>query len=243
VGISLRNTALVAIGDLLRLKIWSKIEYFYRVQQFVLGIAYKILNDFLARDYFFTEAWYIPYLTIRKDEAFIDVGANVGFYTTRMARRAGQVFAFEPNPEAYRKLKTRTQTLSNVTCFPYALGSEEKQVKLYPSDDIRATGSSTKKESLQYVSVQCFALDDLFKKKVINADKIGLIKIDVEGAEHEVLLGAKGSLTSFHPRILLEIHGKDSFTKCMRLLKELRYRVHKVKQYKSWNLWWLIAEV
>jgi len=202
-----------------------------------------MLNDFLARDQFFTEAWYIPYLTMDKHEIFIDVGANVGFYTTRMARRAGHVFAFEPNPKAYGMLKTRTQTLPNVTCFPYALGREEKKVKLYLSDKTRAAGSSTKKESFKYVLVQCFALDDLFKKKVINAHKIGLIKIDVEGAEHEVLLGAKGLLTSFHPRILLEIHGKDSFINCMHLLRELRYRVHIVKEYKSWNLWWLIAEV
>lgn len=236
---ALFNRALIAMGDLLRLKTWSKTEFSHRIQQFVLGIVYKMLNDFLARDYFFTEAWYIPYLTIRKDEAFIDVGANVGFYTTRMARRAGHVFAFEPNPEAYKVLKARTQNLSNVTCFPYALGSEETQVKLYLSD--HTTGSSIKRESSKYILCQCFTLDT-FLKNVINVNRIGLIKIDVEGAEYEVLLGARAFLTRFHPRVLVEIVDKDNLKKCTILLKELGYRTSVVKELISWNQYWLVAE-
>lgn len=236
------------MGDLLRLKIWSKTSFSYAVDQFIVGIVYRILNNFLARDLFFTEAWFIPYLATDKHEAFIDVGANVGFYTIRMAKTAEHVFAFEPNPDAYRVLKTKTQGLPNVTCFPYALGGEDTQVNLRlfnetTGSEIERESWSEIKKSSKYILVQCFTLDNLLRKNAFNKHKVGLIKIDVEGAEYEVLRGAKRFLASVRPRLLLEIHGKDSFINCMHLLKELRYRVHIVKEYKSWNLWWLTAEV
>jgi len=237
----LPDKVLVAMNGLLRSKIWSKTRLVYEINKFAHGIWYKVLDNLISRGYFFPEEWFIPYLKVDKDETFIDVGAYVGFYTTRMARIAEHVFAFEPNPEAYRILRTRTRTLPNVTCFPYALGSKEKQVKLYLFDF--TAGSSIKHKSSRYVFSRCFALDDLIKKSVINAERVGLIKIDVEGAEYEVLLGARAFLKSFHPKMLLEIHSKNNLKSCTLLLKELKYETHMVNNSSSRGIWWLVAHI
>jgi FkbM family methyltransferase len=241
------NKALIAIGDLLRLKAWTKTRFSYAVDQFAVGLSYRLLNNFLAKDFFFTEAWFIPYLEASGNEAFLDVGANVGFYTLRMAKSAEHVFAFEPNPEAYTELKAKTKGLPNVTCFPYALGKSNSQVELHlfketTGSEIKGESWSEVKKSFNSVMVPCFTLDSLLEKNTFNGHKIGLIKIDVEGAEYEVLQGAKNLLKVSNPRLLLEIHGKDSYEKCMPYLREVGYKAKIVKHYNSWNLWWLIAE-
>ena len=72
------------------------------------------------------------------------------------------------------------------------------------------------------MKVKAKTLDSLLKKHKIN--KVDLIKIDVEGAERDVLFGAKETLKK-HPKILFEAWDKDFLDKIKSVLNPYKYKV------------------
>jgi hypothetical protein len=55
------------------------------------------------------------------------------------------------------------------------------------------------------------------------------IKIDVEGAEQQVLLGGKSMLSTHRPKLFLAIHGKQQELACTRLLQSLGYAISEIE--------------
>ncbi|MGE4061895.1 MAG: FkbM family methyltransferase [Rhodospirillaceae bacterium] len=136
--------------------------------------------------------------------AAIDVGANKGVYTYHLSRLCPHVYAFEPNPKMYRVL---CRTLpKNVTAYTCALsdsaGSAELIVPIHGGFFSNATGSLNplKKEHRHgTMSVETRTIDSF---KFTN---IGFIKIDVEGFEKTVLLGARETLMRERPVVQVEM--------------------------------------
>lgn len=133
----------------------------------------------------------------------VDVGAHVGFLTLLLSQLVGthgHVYAVEPAPDNLRWLRRniRRNAATNVHILPHAAGRERRTRAL------RVTGSSDSHGFYDHpltrtqgsVPVAQVPLDDLIPA----AD---LIKIDVEGAELEVLDGM-GRLLAQRPRLLLE---------------------------------------
>ena len=148
---------------------------------------------------------------------FVDVGASVGFITARAARRAERVFAIEPHPVrfAYLERNLELNRLTNVTCFQCALGSRsEGSIVLYdldPSLGPHRLDASTKPGPGERFEVPLRRLDDLVQGEV------SLLKIDVEGAELDVLAGAQKLLES-RPRIIVESQRHRTLPDLRRLL-------------------------
>ena len=152
-----------------------------------------------------------------------DIGANVGFYTllfAELVRADGKVFAFEPFPENVGLLRRHVaiNSYSNVRIIPSAVGNFDGETGFVPGPNA-SMGHIT---SGGQVRVPCSRLDTLLAAGDI--DTPDLIKIDVEGAEADVLRGA-GAVLANHPVIFLATHGELVHRECLELLAAAGYSV------------------
>jgi FkbM family methyltransferase len=146
---------------------------------------------------------------IDPEKAFLDIGAHVGTYTWTCGHKAKMTYSFECNPQVFCYLAANIalHNLENkVRPYPFALGSVDTELDYYiRSEDGGGNGIkklSKSDENCQIVRVPVKTLDS-FKLK-----NIGFIKIDVEGAEKEVLMGALETLkANNYPKILFEAWG------------------------------------
>jgi FkbM family methyltransferase len=144
--------------------------------------------------------------------AFLDVGANLGFVASYLARSmAGrdEVFAFEPIPETTRRAAATfaLNDLHNVRLFPVAVGDEEGDITFYdaPGNSEWASAHPTKQPIAirwQETKVPCLTLDALCQAGHIG--RVGLLKIDVEGHEPKVVRGAAELIRREKPVIFYE---------------------------------------
>lgn len=148
---------------------------------------------------------------LRTGDFFVDVGANFGLHTLLAAKIVGdkgKIIAVEPVPANLKLLKRNIQ-LNNfekfVSIFPYALiESAHGQVVMNVDDGLSVAASlSSAKKKCKIIRVQSSTLDNCLRDTPFPPK---LIKIDVEGAEHEVLKGAQETLSRFKPYLLIEVH-------------------------------------
>jgi FkbM family methyltransferase len=182
-----------------------------------------------------------------KGGLFVDVGANVGMYSIRLASHFRKVYAFEPNPNVLPALKKRVEDKSrtNITIFPMALSDMDGQAEFYLDSHEGFTGSAeTLMPFFKYnpgpelgtgpahtyvgkksVTVTTATYDDRIQEI---AD---LVKIDVEGAEFRVLKGARKALEDRRiRRIMVELHDKDAKEELYEILGGYGF---KLKQLDS----------
>ena len=171
-----------------------------------------------------------------------DLGAHVGYYSMALATKKGvRVYAFEPLP-ANRKLLERHLTINqieNVEVLPYAVAAEEGTVEFSnidnPTGNTYVTQSTHFQMSDQVIRVPKVSIDHL----VIEERRLrppDLIKIDVEGAEHDVLLGARQTIEQFRPIILLathDFHLKGVKDQCLEFLRSRDYQIKPTDEGKS----------
>jgi len=137
------------------------------------------------------------------NEVFVDVGAHVGYYSVRMARRYRLVHAFEPNPRNLEKLRRNLELngISNVVVHPYALGDREEVRALRLAD----AGSSFHPPPIGPTS--CEGVVDVQVKKLDDVlDRADVVKIDVEGWEAYVLEGMRNIIEKHRPALIIEHH-------------------------------------
>lgn len=152
---------------------------------------------------------------LKKNEVVIDVGANKGSYLWSMSRAVpdGRVVAFEPQPYLadYLKQVCSVVGLSNVTIEPAGVSNENGVLSLaIPGEGKSSPGASFEqkikdREYCRIVDVPVYSLDNYFANE---KNRIGAIKIDVEGHELSVLQGAKEVIASHSPLIVCECESR-----------------------------------
>lgn len=147
-----------------------------------------------------------------------DVGANVGMYTALFARRAREVVAFEPFARnvAYLHRLVALNRFERVTIVPLAAGEGSGLASFSAGRNVaegRLSGEGT-------IPVGVVSLDE-FVARFGTAPTF--MKIDVEGAEAEVLRGARSLLSARRPRLLLSTHGDAVRDECLSLLAGFGY--------------------
>jgi FkbM family methyltransferase len=138
-------------------------------------------------------------------QTFVDVGAHIGLYAVRAARRvgpAGRVFAFEPAPENFRALARNIAQngFSNIQPEPLAVARRGGRASFTLSSADSA--SHTLAGSLlagTRIEVGTVSLDEYFRDV---PGRVDLIKLDAEGAELEILGGMREILAA-NPRLIL----------------------------------------
>jgi len=131
----------------------------------------------------------------RKNTA-IDIGGHCGFWSFYLGKNFKKVYAFEP-VEIFRECFKKNISDENVELLPIALGNENSFVSMNVLlEDTGRTHISSKKDQLNLVELK--KLDDY------EYNNIDFIKIDVEGFENQVVLGAKETLIRNKPIIIVE---------------------------------------
>jgi FkbM family methyltransferase len=160
------------------------------------------------------EVWRALEPSLHEGSVFLDVGAHIGYFTMKAAPKvgaAGQVLAFEPNPETLKLLydNVAANGVKNVTVEPVACTDKEETLTFYAAA-VQNTGASSLSKSNAEVSdappksymVQGRPIDAVVRQ--LSLARVDAIKIDVEGAEVLVLRGAVETLKRFHPRLVIE---------------------------------------
>jgi FkbM family methyltransferase len=148
-----------------------------------------------------------------------DIGANAGLYTLLWARRARRVYAFEPAPRnvamLYRTLALNRVT--NVTILPWAVSATDGVAAFAEGDNV-AVGRLDDFGSQPAATVTLDTFVATFR--VVPT----VIKIDVEGAEADVLRGAATVLAKHRPALLLSTHSRALTRTCLTALHAIGYR-------------------
>lgn len=142
----------------------------------------------------------------RPGTVMIDVGAHVGSHTLTMARIAGpegRVIAFEPQRKLFRELvhNLRINGMTNAIPLRYAVGDRPGLIEMDPplAGNEGGTGVGAGGDPAELRTLDSFGLRD-----------VSLLKIDVEGFERHVIEGARRTILTNRPRIILEISGGEA---------------------------------
>jgi FkbM family methyltransferase len=173
----------------------------------------------------------------KKGDVVIDIGAAFGLYTILSSKRVGsngKVIAIEAHPSCFEMLNRNIKLngLTNVIPLNNAVHSRKMKVKLYSNYTIMSERVSKDKANEKFIQVNANTLDNLLQQNEISHADINWIKIDVEGAEFEVLKGATSILSkSKDIALLIEVHGKDNYKPVVEFLKTYNFKIEFEKTY------------
>jgi FkbM family methyltransferase len=207
---------------------------------FELGSDSNILRMVLEEGTYEKELISVVQSCIQPNRDVLDVGANVGLFSVLFSKsleEGRKVLSVEPSDAAFSRLERniRRNNCSNNILHKGALGSEISKVQLH-SVEGKEEYSSLKPIAHKHASdleqisseVSMIPLDNLVREHGLNP---AFMKMDVEGAEFEVLKGATETLKTFKPTILAELDNKllSSFgtnaEEVVRFLNEFGYKV------------------
>jgi len=171
---------------------------------------------------------------------FIDVGANIGYFTCLMSKLAGpsgKVLAIEPEPQnlALLEQNIKMNNLTNVMVHACALGASEgfAMLGLYKAAN-RGRHSIVNHDAKSQIEVPVKTLDALARAAGENIDWWSFVKIDVEGYEGFVLDGAKETLPRVETLVmeyspaLLRAAGRDPAATLQTLTAHFS-RIHRIE--------------
>ena len=181
-----------------------------------LGLRFKYFkNDFVASISIVIRKEWEPHITKFAQlynvffpiKDIIDIGANFGYHTLLFSRVCtGKVHAFEPQIQNFQLLKDNVENnhIKNVTVYNLACGDENCDVNMpiYESDRQINMGDIT--PNLDCVNNKFSTTQSILLDEINFPSKIDLIKLDVQGWEKKVLLGARNILQTHKPALIVE---------------------------------------
>jgi FkbM family methyltransferase len=163
---------------------------------------------------------------IRPGDVLLDAGAAAGYYTllgSYLVGARGMVISIEPDPRNVNYLRQHVSAnrLENVTIHPCALGSQQG-IARFARGSGTGTGHLSERGELE---VEIRRLDDIVASQAVTPTHL---KIDVEGAELQVLEGAMETLRRTRPTIFLSTHSNHLHQACCRLLTKMNYTLEPI---------------
>lgn len=180
---------------------------------------------------------------VKSGEVVYDVGSNVGLYSLSIAvhQPSASIFAFEPNPETFLKLKSNLELnkefSSSIRPLQVALGntnginnfllsSQHERSSLY---EYNATWDNA--QIKRRVSVEVRTIDSLIAEGRLPPPNH--LKIDAEGADPLIIEGALGTISEHLPKVYVEAHGigigETNEPKIREIIGSLGYKIIREK--------------
>lgn len=178
--------------------------------------------------------------SVRAGSVFYDIGANVGFLTTigaKLVGPTGKVYAFEPVPAnaAYVRLNSKLNGFEQTVVFQQAVSAASGRSTLTLaaySGGAALSNVPAPPDAVNSIEVPVVCVDDLVFAQSLPAPNV--VKIDVEGAELDVLKGMNRTISEHHPVIIYEIDDAmranfdDKYEACKEFLEERGYCVERL---------------
>lgn len=175
---------------------------------------------------------------LRDGDVFLDLGAHIGYHSyfaAGLVGSSGRVFAFEPDPGNYLKLKKNLEAFPQAHAEHCAVWSRETRLIFARSESSEESGwgalaSVHNTPEREQIEVESVSLDAWTERSALKA--IRAAKIDVEGAEFEVLQGAKRVLQQMRPILVFEMNESllsqagASAAVVRQLLRDYQYKLH-----------------
>jgi len=202
----------------LRYKFWIHLKN-YNFSIPFYGYVYEgSLDDYIDRQTFLFGSYEHDELEYLKrflsiDSTVLDIGCNTGHHALFFSRFSKTVHAFDPYKKVIDVLYTRIKrnNIENIIVHNIGLGVEDGEMNYYkpPVGENQGVGTFVQKtdNNNNYEKLLVKNADNFIKELAI--DKISLIKIDVEGFEHEVLKGLKVSLEKNRPVVFFEFNKEN----------------------------------
>ncbi len=187
----------------------------------------------------------IEHFTPKQGDIVVDIGANIGRYTIIGSKRVGtqgKVVAIEAHPGNFEMLNRniKLNQLTNVIPLNYAAYSKETKIRLYvPGEESGYTVYNTIMSNRagteeNFVEVNANTLDYLLQLNQIKQEQVNWIKIDVEGAELDVLKGSTNVLSkSKDIALLIEVHGLNNYRPVVEFLSLYNFKIEFEKTYET----------
>jgi FkbM family methyltransferase len=154
--------------------------------------------------------------SVRKGDVVLDCGANVGVYT-RLALNQGAalVVAIDIMPENLASLRRNfASEISEKRVIVYGKGVWDRETTLPIYDSESTIDSSVvpvKDRARSHITVPVTTIDAIAKELAL--PRVDVIKLDIEGAEHEALRGAQSTVDKFRPRLVVALeHNQHDVT-------------------------------
>jgi FkbM family methyltransferase len=191
---------------------------------------------------------------LRANSVFYDVGANVGFLTVLGARLVGphgKVYAFEPvaSNAAYVRMNARANGFAQVEVIEKAVSNRSGQGQLNLANysggaalaSVEAPPDANGSQAVDLVTIdEAIARDGL--------EPPGVVKIEVEGAELEVLQGMEATAKQYRPVVVVEVDAAEigalqrKQAACNQWLREHGYQVRELPDSYP-GIGWLVRHV
>ncbi|MEM3171086.1 MAG: FkbM family methyltransferase [Candidatus Hadarchaeales archaeon] len=191
----------------------------------------------------FTEIYhwkvYERYFEPEKGDVVVDCGANVGMFSLKAAKKVGKdglVIALEPEKANVNLLRRNVEAngLDNVIIVQKAVSNRRGKIRLYLSPESPGSHTIIKREKGHFEIVEVDTLDNILSE--IGVTKVDFLKIDVEGAEKEVLEGAEKTLNSPNIKVSVAAYhllasGEREFDLILSFFKSRNFKVRAEEGY------------
>lgn len=202
-------------------------------------------NDYIGRELEAGERWEPWVLDAMKEHSnpegvFVDVGAYIGTHTVPAARWFRSVIAYEPYPLFGELLRRNIELneLSNVDVRCKAVGEDCRTIRMFNMGDPLETDLPMNYAGDSTISLHRNSDDICAEQISLDSEKLdcAVLKIDTQGTEFRVLLGAKETIKRCRPVVFVEGSQKlleqyrDSFADIRRLLRTYKYHIERIRK-------------
>jgi FkbM family methyltransferase len=175
-------------------------------KQYFNGRFFNVLKGKLHPDYsydtFENEEFDFrnKYWKIKKNDVVFDIGASYGSYALTAAVMDAKVYCFEPEPAVFQDLLANIVLNGfNTICYPFNVGMWDEEASI----DMKSYAPHWPDRGIS-CDYNMKTLDQVVADMGIT--RLDWIKIDVEGAEEQVISGGKLSISKFKPKLIIECH-------------------------------------
>jgi len=193
-------------------------------------------NDWMGMDFIGGNLWEPHIVEFLKHELtptsnFVDAGSNYGYHSIRASKFCNKVYSFEPQELMYNlsKESINDNLIENIEVFNFALGDEEKEIKLsyidYLNESFNGGEVSIIYDGNSGETTKVVKLDNMVN------EQIDVIKIDVQGYEKFVINGSKEIIKKYNPIFIVEFEthqlGKFGYDSeiLFNFIRELDYTI------------------
>ena len=181
-----------------------------------------------------------------QEHALIDCGAWIGDTAEEFLsflkdkNLQGSVYAFEPEPDNYKKLLATAERVGNIECYPYAVGDKKQDVFFNAGN---SSGSSLS-YSNNNLKVSMISIDE-----ILSDHTVSLIKMDLEGNEENALNGMRRIIKHNSPMLAVCVYHKlDDLIRipsCILSLTANGHYKHYLRHHSSTSyetVWYAVPE-